>query len=227
MKDIRGSITLPADLRGYIVLDGDAPGHEFHGNQWSGGGGKTDKTSSTLTSSERAAIVAYAGLGNEEEDRTHEQAIFEKLNSGLRSGTGDTTGIAHDLLSAIDKQPPTDEPSEYFRGLTSEGAEALLGSAPKVGAEFVDKGFVSTTTDHYGAEDYAQWGSGAGTVLHVNVPSGAHILPIGKALGMSPSAEIWHEHILPPGGTFKVTSVAQSKDGFNHVAVDYVPRRRE
>jgi hypothetical protein len=29
-----------------------------------------------------------------------------------------------------------------------------------------------------------------------------------------------------PGGTCKVTSVAQSKDGFNHVAVDYVPAKK-
>lgn len=179
------------------MAKGDVVGHEFHGNQWTGGGGLSAHSDyiKSLSDEQRYAMRRYTG------------GDFFGMNAYLRSGKRVSPNIVertHVLTDVIQNAPPLEEQTMLYR-MTS-GDPSKYGMEP--GVVFTDKGFTSTSLKtNYGAGPN-------GTQLVIEAPAGTHGLSVGAAGGHASESE----YILPPGSNFLVTSVVQVDD--NHWTVN-------
>lgn len=108
-----------------------------------------------------------------------------------------------DLTAAIRAAPPLKEDTTVFRGFSADQFGKL-----SEGQKIMDKGFVSTSlTDDAGAVGKAKSKATAEITL-----------PAGTRAGAGSAREL----ILPPGSSFRVTSVT-TRGGAPHVMMEYVP----
>lgn len=193
------------------VGDGDLPGHEFHGNQWTTGGGGSAADFSDLAkqtmqqplSPEATDVMSrYSGFSTIALNRT--------LNNYLRSdrasdyqpdwwavgATDEDRQQWNDNITTLDKaiagtSLPHDLP--VYRGIKAD----LLAHL-KPGDTFTDKGYMSTTTERSHADIFGD------QVMAFTLPKGAKALPVtsdigGGTLEGAPENEV----ILPRGSQFR------------------------
>ena len=152
---------------------------------------------------------------------------YEEINSFLRTGKSSTTGYEPDELReyirSIDKElDKTSAPRDMvlFRG--TSGVDKF--DSLKEGDIFVDKAFVSTTTDLDTVWEFMSTASGGqfdsrpvekGYVFQITVPKGNKVLSVnnyfkGVSSSYGPADDIRteNEHILPRKTRFKVDSIS-------------------
>ena len=229
-----------------LGLDGDVGGHEFHGNQWTGGSGKEEPLGEKI-------VAALAKVEKPHEEQMREKfatANAERVNQGLpalteseaqstglytngsyydmnqppRAGTAfgmldkRTVDKIHDLDRAIDKSP-LKENMELYRGISAHSAREMFGGdGLKVGALIQDKGFVSTSKDLSVADKWADRTDNAGM-------RGVRIIIEAKAGQRGLDATKFSvdskekEVILPRDSQFTVIGVKEVNHGYGPTEV--------
>jgi hypothetical protein len=131
----------------------------------------------------------------------YQREAYQKINKDLRAGKApDKT--AQDIDAAI-KKSTIKEAVTVYRGV---GAN-FDSSGMKPGAEFTDKGFVSTSMgkERAGLTTF----SDAKTVFKINVPAGARAAVLNASPGRARSMEVEHEVLLPRNSKFRVVRVTE------------------
>lgn len=173
--------------------ESDSWGKQHHG-----------KWAASLSTSERDAIEDYTG------------ADYSQINGALRGGMnaekgqGQIARQAREIDSAISKAPPLDADTVLFRGM-GKGA----GVTFKVGQEFSDKGFVSTSMDRNVGDDFAV---GDGAFIRINAPKGTR----GAYVDLLSPNDTEQEFLLPRGSRFKVRKITKGKIGAAVIDVDLI-----
>jgi hypothetical protein len=148
----------------------------------------SQESSMRLKTTEREALQHYAS--------NHPSDGYQQINQGLRKGDGNCSSCGK-LDSAISKSEVTKD-VQVFRGASLP--ESVLASL-KSGAEFTDKGYVSTSLDHNTASKFAA----GSAVFSIHVPKGL------KGIFASHYTENDEkELLLPRGSKFRVDSVTHS-----------------
>ena len=199
------------------LVKGDTEGHEFHGNQWTGGlGAAANEFANDPVA--MGALKAYTGND------------YSVINGPLRGNAGwmDPTIVAQgkDEAREIDKlmaRSTMTSTQTVYRGMGTEmfqGPYPLVGSDKQfdlksiVGKTFTDNGFVSTTK----SLDEARGWDFKGAVAKITVPAGTHAIDVDAALSGNQYSQSGSEHeiLLNRGLTFrviKVRSIAQPSEG--------------
>lgn len=145
-----------------------------------------------LSAEQRSAIYDYTG------------GYFRHVNGTLRHGEQPYSNT-HDLIARLDAAfeaaPPLTAPITVRRNVWN--VEAMFGEpGSRVGGEFVDDGFVSTTT----GRDASFFGEHQ---LNIVVPAGSKALDV-RAASNNPQED---EVLLPRGTAFKVVSDTVDANG--------------
>ena len=143
-----------------------------------------------LSSREKAEVDRYSG------------DTFLELNGKLRNGDASDSAVKH-LDSAIEK---SDLPNgtKVYRGMSRESARNLFKDGEvKIGAEFSDKAYSSTST----SKGIASMSAIGGVMLEIESGPGA------KGLDMKGMSRNEHENevLLPRGAKMKVTGIRAPK----------------
>lgn len=202
---------------------GDAPGHPFRGNQWSGGqGGSNEPPSLPQQESpkqkpkqlSRASLAKLEPDYDQVEDEVKREAMrtavgayyngqFEAMNGSLRSGekADEEVQTYNDNLKAIFEElgHPLKADTMLYRYV-----KKMPFDVTTPGAEFEDKGFVSTTADKNLVHDLGIGGDvSERKVFNIRVPEGTKV--ISGMGGRDASQEV----TLPPGLKFRVVSLGK------------------
>jgi hypothetical protein len=130
-----------------------------------------------------------------------------------------------DIIKSMDTEmDKTSAPRDmtFFRGTSGGKTDSTFG-ALKEGDIFIDKGFVSTTSDKEVVTEFMSTATGGryddrpiekGYVLEISVPKGSKVLSVNQYFkktsgryGPSESIRTENEHILPRGTKFRVDSI--------------------
>lgn len=219
-------IDLPIDVVQFFADEGDPGAIAFlaaHGAKYSpdqprddhgrfgSGGGLTTVTRGLdptkvepLTQEESDAVNWYTGPLNAQ--RLNE--VLRNDGAGMRDYDEETIQL---MDSAIAKSTLSDDPT--YAGVV-QGAEVYKGMVTthdfQVGERFIDKGFISTTSDVGVAKQFAQGflapnKEGNHVLIHISVdPATQHYVP---------GADMIDEKILPRGMEFEVTKVVPTLAG--------------
>lgn len=150
-------------------------------------------------SSEKNAIGAYSG------------SLYDVLNKGLRDGVVHPS--ASNAVTALDKyfaRARIAEDTTLFRGVKSPFANKIAEYG--VGAQYVDNGYSSHTTNSNTARAFASQG---GALLIVKIPKGAQ----GAAIKAHSHHETEDEVLFSRGARFRVTHVDGAK---RHIHLEMV-----
>ena len=147
---------------------------------------------------EQAGIIKYAGSG------------YSTINNGLRRNDGDIEKVQQKkAVAALDKamqRGAVPEDTVVYRGVKTQAMVSKL----KVGDEFQDHGFVSTSLHKKVGEKF-----GKEAVIEITVPKGAKAIAFDSVFTGGHMGE--HELLLPRGSKFKVTDVSRRKGPLEHV----------
>jgi hypothetical protein len=221
--DVRRLVFDPEDmaaiLENVIVEKHGSHNQKTHGGKGGGasesvGYNPSDKHPRAQDSEGRYADVEY-----------YTSSGYSDINNYLRTKAEPEMGSVSEtkgIIEALDEEiAQTSAPRDMvlFRGVTgTEKFENL-----KVGQTYVDKGYVSTTTNLGAVSDFMSGSSGGrsgaiqkGFVLEVSVPKGGKVLSVqnyfkdvsdryGPPEGVLAEAE----HLLPRGLTFRVDDISQ------------------
>lgn len=168
------------------------------------GDGKLD-----LSGEEQAAIRSYTG----------EQ--FTNVNRTLREGK--ENGISKLLDAVFARVPGSKHEISVMRTVRHDVGEELFGpSGSKIGKEFSDLGFISTSFHNRvsGDEKYKVSAKKFPAVIHIKIPAGTKALRPWK-YGRYKDKE--GEVILPRGTRFKVSGDFVDEKGFRRIQVEVVP----
>lgn len=231
-------------ISNYPVSKGDVDGHEFHGNQWTGGQGGGENLPPSPTS--REVDLRYGDLiktntadgfrrnaGSTGMDFSDARDFYRsdegngQINDALRSGETLTPEAAK-AVDALDKEVAdslTTGDETVWRGLTLPEGTNL-----EPGTKLTDAGFQSTTTSFATAKDFADLRGGGESgldasqstrtfggephVLEIHVEQGQPLLGMGTVASMK--AE---EYILPRGTTYEVLGTRLADDPNNPGAI--------
>lgn len=192
----------PGDIQflGKVAEKGDAPGHEFRGNQWSSGTGAKDLGNNSkgamawgednykgwtesLSDSERSAITGYTHKG----DRA--------INGQLRKGN--VRPAVQEQIDQIDaalERSTIPESVVVYRNV----GQTFLGDTPPedaVGQVFRDKAFISTSLQEFRLEHDED------IQLKIEVPAGSRGAYIAGVSGWPRETEV----LLPRGTAIELT----------------------
>ena len=163
------------------------------------------------------AINGALRAGHLPENGTADPVTFDAMMFGYggRNPENYRRGDEVRALDRLERKYTTTKPASLYRGMAlSPELKAKL----RPGAIFTDKGFTSTSTDPYMAEQFAQLRTtghftapdlnamgakalgGEAVLLHIIVPKGAHLIP-GES-----DAQI-SEYVLPRGGRNRVEKI--------------------
>lgn len=181
------------------------PGHEFYGNQWTGGGG-----TATEVSLDRA-LGAY----------TENSPIRAKLTNGTP-----LDAVSQGMVNAIDSgMAPLPEDTVLYRGIkpirSREMQQAIYGTTDRVlpGLEFSDRSYISTSRDLATALRFARGHEGAkGTVWVIHAKAGQNALDTGSKSARAEESEI----LLPRDSTLRILSVDYDSEhdvGIRHMEI--------
>lgn len=156
----------------------------------------TSKPGPGMTPEEAKALSSYRAAG------------FVKVNGDLRKNDGQTTSAATEKIvapidAAMSRSQLTSDVS-VERGISN--GPAMFGDrwqGDLTGTTFVDQGFVSTTTDHTIASEFADRipGVSDGGLSRISVPAGTSAIKLSDQ-GPFQEAEL----LLDRGLTYEVTS---------------------
>jgi hypothetical protein len=211
---------IAAILDGMVVEKHGSHNQKTHGGKGGSSSGQgigynsSDKHPRAQDSEGRYADVEY-----------YTSSGYSDINNYLRTGAEPELGTVSetkDIIEALDEEiAQTSAPRDMvlFRGVT--GAEKF--EKLKVGQTYVDKAYVSTTTNRDTVVDFMSGSSGGrsgaiqkGFVLEVSVPKGEKVLSVqnyfknvsgryGPPEGVLAEAE----HLLARGLTFKVDAISE------------------
>lgn len=167
------------------------------------------KTRATaLTEDELAAIRRY-------QLKPARGGTYEKINTALRGSDGDINALSEKLRadvqaldSMVTKAPVASRNTLVYRGVANP-SDDLLASL-RVGREYVDQGFISTTADSTVSKRFK------GIMFEIEVPKGQRL----PAFPTSATREI----LLPRGSRFDVIS-KRIVDGRTHYTLRLKPLR--
>lgn len=167
------------------------------------------------------SIAAYRGF------------MYEAINGTLRGKPPDMSPLVANqsknhtwFLDQSMKTHALPQDTTAYRLIPGD-ARSWLGDTPNT--EFVDKGFVSTTTDPSITRDALarfEREHMTATVLSINVPKGTPALFVGHVPDWGESQEE-HELLLDRGLHFKITSIENLPQGAIHMTVDVLPGKQE
>lgn len=129
------------------------------------------------------------------------------INSWLRHGEvqhddledDEAEQYARTIMDLIEVQEPNPVGTFMYRGMRSENAPKNL----KVGDEFHDRGFTSTTESLAVARDFS---GSEGVMFKIKIPKGVKILNVDAIEATDPQ-RIERENILQAGTRFRVTGI--------------------
>lgn len=157
-----------------------------------------------LTNEQKAALKVYAGHS------------YTELNQGLR-GDGVPESLkktVKDLDAAIAAAPPTKVEMTVYRGV-GEGVAKKL----KVGAEFSDRGYTSTSHNKHVGENFAE-----DALIEVKIPVGTRMASMdasGQAHLTGEKSE--NEYVLGRRTKYRVTGKREDRDaGLTVITVEVV-----
>ena len=143
-----------------------------------------EETGTKLTDKEKEALDVYAG-GTETKKRwgfPEDAEAYQEINTYHRTGEALIAGdeeveeVSKYLDAALEKNTLAEKTTVY-RGIDEEfmpGADEI-----KPGETFTEYGYMSTTRDKSVAEQYPV-GGGAGTILEIELPAGAHAVDLNQ-----------------------------------------------
>lgn len=181
-----------------IELKGEAAGHPFRGNQWTGSaGGEESMSVPDLSENERKAIEDYKNSSlkvNRDARSGNETDTTRALDSAIQKSTLSTNAtVLRGINPNPDRSPlPTRENEESGR------MEFL---SDYTGMEFSDSGFISTTFSKDIANDFVI--PGHAIVFEIDVPRGSKALYISGIKEYS-GKDNEHELLLPRNTKFSV-----------------------
>ena len=204
---------IPSSRVKLAISKGDTPGHEFHGNQWTGGTG--------TTVSDQVKLRGVPSDLNEVRELTSEvvgdwktnpdalQDRTAKVLSGDPSVRDDYAAAA--LLTSVANAPVINQP--LYRGIKiTTSPDEVMQEFP-VGKEF-NLGVQGFSTQEFVAQQFAgtDWGGKEkGTPVQYELASGAKALPIeyftNPAFANSSEHQNMGEAEHLTAGSFKVTSI--------------------
>jgi len=192
-------LLLAARQAGTLVSLGDLPGHEFHGNQWTGGGVES-VIQSSKAEDKLVAIQNYTGDS-------------APINVALRSGEAPPKGYlgTTKALDAAIKASPL-QPDNGIDELFTRIVPPEVADAWKDGATVTDQGFVSLSEDpSFHANMLEELGErpdgefAAYKSVYVSVPKGIGALYVNDHLNSRHHFAWQKEVILGRGHSFKVS----------------------
>lgn len=139
--------------------------------------------------SQRKAVEAYGADG------------YKSVNASLREGkkpSAKDAKVIAEMDGYMKSAKPLDEDVVVFRG-------GALPSGLRVGTEFSDAGFGSTSGDVDVATRFAGTGK---PIMQIKIPKGAKALPFGAAMG---GGDFESELIVPRGTRYRVTGMGKMK----------------
>jgi hypothetical protein len=146
-----------------------------------------------LSKDQRAALSVYGGEN------------YQSVNEGLRAGKVPEAykQTVKDLDSAIDAAPAFSSETKLYRGIADGVAEEL-----KVGTEFQDHGYTSTSINRHVASGFAE-----DSMIEVVALKGTKAASVDAA-GTSPYKDqnSENEYILPRGTKYKVTGKRDDRE---------------
>jgi hypothetical protein len=130
---------------------------------------------------------------------------YQSINSGLRRGKvpKEYTETVKHLDEAIDSAPPSKAEMTLFRGVGAGVADKL-----KVGGEFVDHGYTSTSHNKHVASNFAE-----DAMIQITAPKGTKMASVDASrtsFNIGKTSE--NEYILPRGTKYRVTGKKKDAD---------------
>ena len=180
------------------------------GGKGSGNFGHAGRPGEIGGSAPEAHSSFWEGLSDDEELQHLEYYTggASGVNEFLRYGHRDVGG-EEDVIRSLDAlMESTAKPMELYRLAEVKHFEHL-----KVGDEFIDKGYASTTSRlrqiNQIAEDVGLDEDSTHAILFLTAPTGSKLLDVNKRLGTRHDYAHQHEHVLARGTKFRVTKVAR------------------
>ncbi len=189
------TVLSPAEAKGF-----KAGGGSTHGANARYGMEAHEAASVKVTPGQQKAIETYSG------------EAYQAINGGLRSGKVDG-GLSSTVkeLDGMFKGASTKEDIVVYRGVSPEFAAKL-----KVGSEFSDPAFSSTSTNYMTARSFAAGQGGA--VFEIVVPKGSKAVSLVQSSGYG---DLEQEMLLNRGGKFKVLEVESAKGRPSKIVLEY------
>jgi len=165
-----------------------------------------------LTGIEEDDLRSYTGFGHYDVNKAARGAPPPPL-TGDRLKNANERGES--VNGIINRTPPLTEPIVVQRAVDTRalGVKSTSELSGLVGAEFVDKGIVSTSLSKKVAQKFSDDAVSANLVI--NVPKGSRAYAVPDGLGFDGASEF--EVLLPSNTKFKITKVVN-----NEVYVDVV-----
>lgn len=132
-------------------------------------------------------------------------------NVTLRSGgklSSYEADVVRDMDGAIERSPAFDKETTLYRRVD----EGLADKHMKVGGEFRDKGYMSTSNSESKTEGFGQDDGGRSTLIRIKAPAGTRSIEPNRYLGEDDRRDEG-EHILARGTRLRFTSESRSKTG--------------
>jgi hypothetical protein len=155
---------------------------------------------------------AYQAVRNPQMSEVEEAAVamytaddqYARLNRALRAGGSvDDDPVSRHVQETILRSEPLDRDIQVWRGIS--GAQAVFGSTEdRVGQEFVDGGFGSTSSDSRIAEENFTGGIDS-ALVQIRVPAGTHAIRPGMVPGAA-FGEKEREVLLQAGTRYRMIS---------------------
>lgn len=212
------------------LAKGDVEGHEFHGNQWTGGEGGQQESRSfrhfSLDDLEQDKIEGWKEDHEQQQDwitpatatpeeknglDAYKDGMYYSINTGLRTSGMVPEEFNAQYIAGIDSAMAKSSVSEdmtVYRGVRESTFEQnnLLGLKP--GDTFTDKGFMSTTLNQYTAQGAAR---DKGAVFEINVPAETHGIYLDDFNNGNNNHE--REILLDRGQQMRINSVDHNGNG--------------
>lgn len=175
-----------------------------------------------LSSPERAAIAGYTHEGHTAVNKSLRGAPPPPLSAKQQASAEKRAAT---INGVIDRSPPITAPIVVHRGVSAKalGVSSVDQVEGLVGAEFTDKGIVSTSLSPKVANRFVK-GREPMVRMQVNVPAGSKAYAITEELEyfnpMDVSASFEREVLLPSNTRFKITGFDKKT---STVTVDVVP----
>lgn len=175
---------------------GDAAGHEFHGNQWTGGSFSEDDRRLTVDQYTQGESNAVNGVlrGTYEEDGPA---------SLYNPDDPDDVARVQEAIARMDAaMVPLRQRAELYRAVYPEFVDKL-----KIGDVYTDKGFVSTTDDVRLLENIAtdiNLEPGDMGVITIRAAKGTPAVDVNSTIGSSHGYAYQRETVLGRGLTYRV-----------------------
>lgn len=136
---------------------------------------------------------------------------YKGMNGALRGKTPMTPGLAKGIEGMDGAFKSSGTKSSQRMGVSRQVSfeHPFSGKPPGVGHEFVEDGYMSTTTHQPGTNSFF-----GDTLIHINVPEGTTFMA-----GVGGEGEI----IFPRGTKMRVTNVLSTPPGRTEFAVDIIP----